>query len=440
MDSRPAPRPDSAAARRGRGWLGGLVAIEPGERAGVLWAAALFFLLLASYYLVRPARESLGVSRGPDALKWLFSATFVATLAAVAGYTWLVSRLSRGRLLRLVYQTAAASLVTFALLLLATSGDLRVVVGYAFFVWLSVYNHFGLGAVFWALMADLHTPAQGKRLFGAIAAGGTAGALAGSAAARALSGLGVPSMLTVAAAVLGFAVWCLSRLLHRLPVQEPTPTATVPVASIADAFRGAEQMRRSRFLAGIAAFTVCDIVTSTYLYSAQGGLARSLLPAEEARTSFFATIDLAANALILVLEVAVVGRLMTRLGLGLVLASLPVLSAAGLWTLAAAPTLAVLGSVQVLRRGIEFGLAKPAREVLFTAVSRREKYEAKAFIDTAVNRGADVAVLWALALVGGATFAQAALWTLPLALGWIWLARRLAAAFHRRTSGLPVAK
>lgn len=421
------PAPDVARPRRLHRVLRSFVRIEAGEVAGTLWAAGYFFCLLASYYMVRPARDSLGISRGPDALKWLFTATFVATLAVVPFYTWLVGRLPRARLLPLVYRAATASLLLFACLLATTGGSVRVAVGYAFFVWLSVYNLLGLGAVFWAFMADVHTPDQGKRLFGTIAAGGTLGAVVGSATARAASGVGVEALMLVAAVVIEFGVFCL----RRIPIR-PLDVDPTPVATLADAFRGARQTWRSRFLAGIALFTVLDILTSTYLYHAQGGLARRLLPAETERTAFFANVDLGANSLVLLLELAVVGRVMLRFGVAAALVTLPLLTSGGIFALALAPTLMVLGCTQVLRRGVEFGLAKPAREVLFTTVSHREKYEAKAFIDTVVNRGTDALLLWLLAVVPGGSFGDAALWTLPLTAIWIWLSLRLASAFARR--------
>ena len=54
-----------------------------------------------------------------------------------------------------------------------------MIVARVFFVWVSVFSLFAV-AVFWSFMADLFTAEQGKRLFGFIGAGGTAGASARS--------------------------------------------------------------------------------------------------------------------------------------------------------------------------------------------------------------------------------------------------------------------
>ena len=81
-----------------------------------------------------------------------------------------------------------------------------------FFVWVSVFNLFAV-AVFWSFMADLFTSEQGKRLFGFIGAGGTAGSLAGPAVTIGLSvSLGPTNLLIAAIVFLELAVLCVHQL------------------------------------------------------------------------------------------------------------------------------------------------------------------------------------------------------------------------------------
>jgi AAA family ATP:ADP antiporter len=82
----------------------------------------------------------------------------------------------------------------------------------------------------------------------------------------------------------------------------------------------------------------------------------------------------------------------------------------------------------VLRRVSEYALAKPGREVLFTIVSREEKYKAKNFIDTAISRGGDAMTGWLVAGVKalGATTALMAWMLVPVMAFWGWLAWWLA--------------
>src|SRR5277367_2499568 len=150
--------------------------VRPGEGRALAWSFAYFFCLLSGYYVLRPLRDEMGVAGGVRNLQWLFTATFLVMLAAVPLYGALVARLPRRRLIPFVYHFFAANIVLFWLLL---SLDVeRVLVARAFFVWVSVFNLFAV-SVFWSFMADLFSAEQGKRLFGFIGAGGTAGALLG---------------------------------------------------------------------------------------------------------------------------------------------------------------------------------------------------------------------------------------------------------------------
>src|SRR3989449_9097582 len=72
---------------------------EPHELSALAWAFAYFFLLLCSYYLLRPVRDALAVQAGTAKLQWLFTGTFPAMLAVVPAFAWLCARLSRARLL-----------------------------------------------------------------------------------------------------------------------------------------------------------------------------------------------------------------------------------------------------------------------------------------------------------------------------------------------------
>src|SRR2546423_14350605 len=72
---------------------------EPHELSALAWAFAYFFLLLCSYYLLRPVRDALAVEAGTEKLQWLFTGTFAAMLALVPAFGWLCARLPPARLL-----------------------------------------------------------------------------------------------------------------------------------------------------------------------------------------------------------------------------------------------------------------------------------------------------------------------------------------------------
>src|ERR1700733_4343376 len=191
-------------------WFGWAMPATPQERAAALWSFAYFFALLAGYYVLRPLRDQMGIAGGVRTLPWTFTATFVTLLVAQPLYGSLVAKLPRARFIPIVYHFFVINLVLFWLFL--TLGIATVIVARVFFVWVSVFNLFAV-AVFWSFMADLFTSEQGKRLFGFIGAGGTAGGLLGPVITIALSvPLGPHNLLIAAIVFLELAIFCVHRL------------------------------------------------------------------------------------------------------------------------------------------------------------------------------------------------------------------------------------
>ncbi len=420
-----------------------LVPVRAGEWRAVGLAFAWFYCLLAGYYLLRPVRDALGIAGGVDRLPLLFTATFVAMLALTPVFGWLTSRLPRRRFLPAVYLFFGANLVGFYALIAA--GVAPQAVADAFFVWVSVFNLFVV-SVFWSFMVDLFSETQGARLFGLIAAGGSAGALTGPLlTALFVNALGTANLLLVAAAFLGLALVCLYCLLPNRPA--PARGTTMAAGNEArgneaplggSMWGGLTTVVRSPYLLGVCAYLFLHSALFTMLYFETATLALSAYPGSEARTGFFARVDLAVNLLTAVLQLGLTARLIRWLGVGGTLATLPALAVAGFVAIALFPLFAVLVVVQIARRAGEYALAKPARELLFSVLDREAKYKAKNFIDTVVFRGADTASGWLYQAVKPFALSLTTLSWLaaPIAAGWMLLAL----ALGRRQRQLAAAK
>lgn len=192
-----------------------LVDVRPGETAALLAGFAYFFCLLAGYYLLRPLRDALGLVGGAGQLQWLFSATFIVMLALVPAFGLLARRWPPTRFVAIIYRFFALNILCFGALFAA--GVQELAVSRVFFVWISVYNLFVV-SIFWSVLADHFSSAQGRRLFGFIAAGGTAGALAGPALAALLArSAGVAWLAVAAALLLELALQCCRRLQREAP-------------------------------------------------------------------------------------------------------------------------------------------------------------------------------------------------------------------------------
>ncbi len=353
----------------------------------MLWSFAYFFCLLAAYYILRPLRDEMGVAGGVRNLQWLFTATFLTMLAAVPLYGALVARLPRRRFIPLVYHFFVANLALFWLLL--TLDFERQAVARVFFVWISVFVLFAV-SVFWSFMADLYSSEQGKRLYGFIAAGGSAGALAGPLVTIALAGvLGPVNLLILAGLLLEAAVLCAMRLEAKkeVVVKSETSVGGGPLDGLA-------MVLRSPYIAGSMLWVGLMSVAATFLYFEQAAIVAAASDDPAVRTRIFAAVDLAVGLLTLAVQFLATGKLIARFGVGRALALLPLVFAVGFAVLAAAPVLAVVIAFQALQRTANFAISNPAREILFTVVARDEKYKAKNVIDIVAVRGADAAGGW----------------------------------------------
>jgi AAA family ATP:ADP antiporter len=295
-----------------------------------------------------------------------------------------------------------------------------------------VFNLFAVSA-FWSLMADLFDRAQAQRLFGAIAAGGSCGAIAGPAlTVGAVQAVGPDNMLLLSAALLGLALGALSRLIAwgRSNPRRGDPAAGEPLGGSIVA--GARAALGSPYLLGICAYLLCYTALSTSLYMLQIEILPKEIPQRAEQVRFLASVDLVVNSLALFVQLFVTARLAARLGTGWMLALMPLFSLAGFALLGAAPTLAVLVAVGVTRRVGEFAISKPVREALYTVVPREDRYKAKSFTDTVIYRGGDALASSAFSALRGAGAGLPALaWAaLPVAAGWLavsfWLGRRQA--------------
>ena len=406
----------TAAFQRAVSWA---VPATPQERAAALWSFAYFFMLLAGYYVLRPLRDQMGIAGGVKNLPWLFTATFVTLLVAQPLYGALVAKLPRARFIPIVYHFFVANLLLFWLLL--TLGFAPVIVARLFFVWVSVFNLFAV-AVFWSFMADLFTAEQGKRLFGFIGAGGTAGALLGPVITIALSvPLGPVNLLIAAAIFLELAIFCVHRLERAATTQAGARRETPRIGG--NAFAALPELIRSRYLLGVGAWVSLLSFCATIVYFEQANIVSAAVHGAGAQTRIFASIDLAVGLLSLATQVFVTGQVLKRLGTGVAAGALPAVYIVGFAALALAPTLTVVLTVQVVQRWMNFAISNPARQVFFTVLAREEKYKAKNLIDVVIYRGSDALYGWVFSSLEGLglKLGGIALVALPVAAGWLVL-------------------
>lgn len=411
---------------------------KSGEFAAAAWSFTYFFCILGSYYMLRPVREAMAVASGPETIPYLFAGTFVTMLTITPVFGWIASRYPRKVFLPWVYYFFILNILTFwALFSYAIDRELNYVwLSRVFFVWISVFNLFVV-AVFWSFMADLFTREQARRLFGMIAAGGSIGALLGGIATRALVvPIGFENLFPFSASLLLMSVYCISRLRRWVERQATTPDGAAvssgkPLGG--SPLAGITHVTRSPFFLGIVSKSIIASLLGTALYMFTADLVQVEFSNADERTRFFSDVNNATNAIALILQLVVVKQAVARLGIGITLSIMPVISIVGFALLAFEPTLVVVAVLTVARRSIGFGFGKPTSDMLYSVVTPEEKYKVKNFVDTVVYRGGDVIGTWSVRpLLGALGIAGTSLFMLPFAAIWTGVALWLGREYKRR--------
>ena len=401
--------------------IASLVRIEKDEMTQVIWSFVYFFCVLASYYILRPLREEMGVASGVDQLHWLFSAVFVVMLLLVPVYGWISSRFPRRKFLPRVYLFFVCNLLIFYIVF--ENSDRALLAKQVFFVWVSVFNLFVV-SVFWSFMSDIFDTDQAQRLFGIIAAGGSAGAITGPVLTAVLvNNIGVNTLLLVSSMLLMGAIFSIDRLLSvmhsRLRIERVDIHPIKPIGG--SVIAGARLVFQSHFLFLIAIYTILATMSGSILYMQQADIVSSLYESPAQRTQLFALVDFTVNTLTVILQIFLTGRIATKFGAGKAVRILPVMVFAGMMILSLSPGLGVVLWVQIMRRATAFSIAIPSVNMLFTVVSQEERYKAKNFIDTVVYRFGDLCSSWMFSLLKASGFGLVIISMVGAIFGVVWI-------------------
>jgi AAA family ATP:ADP antiporter len=350
---------------------------------------------MASYYILRPIRDALSSNWSDAELSTLFTATFVFSFIAVTLYGAACSRIKIGRLVPGVYGFFALSFFAFYLAIQSSLGV--SIFSKVFYIWVSIFSLFHV-SVFWSFMADIFNREQARRLFGFIASGSSIGALIGPLIALALVGsIGKGNLLLISTALLlvpMIIIGWLERLKHtELHNQELNAEQDYQQILGSNPLAGFMLFLKNPYLLGIGIFILLYTAISTFVYFELKNLMAGL--EESTRTQLWAGMDLAVNILTIGAAMFCTSRLATRFGLAVTLALVPVIIGVGLLVVAMAPMIWIVVALQIVRRAGNYGITRPGREMLFTAVDRESRFKAKSVIDIVVYRGGDMVTAWA---------------------------------------------
>lgn len=411
------------------------------ESGYVLFSFTFFFCLMASYYILQPLRDEAGVLLGdtPTLFLWTMAVMFLANPI----FSMVMARIPRTRLVPVIYRFFILNQFLFILAFKAigaASGQAEVVgsarlIPSIFFVWVSVFSLFAM-SLFWSVMADRFTGSQGKKFFGFIGAGGTLGQLVGSTIAGTLVlHVGATNLIFVSMLLLELSVRARPSIDDVLRDQQSADSKAAGSSTQSPKpWTGVLLVLKSPYLFGICAYLFLYTFTSSFIYFQKQMVVGDVFKTREARVAFFGWMNFISSGGTLLVQLFITGRVISTLGMVFSLALVPVFTCLGFVVLALHPGLILLSLFDAFRKMLNYAIAKPSREILFTVVSKEDKYIAKNFVDTFVYRAGDSMASFAFTGIKNLNLGgQAYSWTaVPFSCLWVVVATLLARAQRKK--------
>lgn len=367
--------------------------IEAHEVKATLSSFLFVVILMSAYYILRPVRDAMASDWTDAEVSWLWTLNFFISTAVVAVYGFAVSRFRFQLLVPTMYGFFALTFVVFYFSAAASSD--RTLIDKSFYVWVSVFSLFHI-SVFWSFMSDLFNKEQAGRLFSIIAAGASVGGLIGPSIPSFFSAsLGTDNLMLIASLMLLLPIPIIFYLqslkssdLHNVDFNGNSASAAIG----GNPFAGFKMFFSNPYLLGIGLFIFLYTGISSFVYFELKNLLADLSRAE--RTAVWAQMDLAVNTLSIATGLFATGRIVSKFGMPVTIALVPVLICVGLLVIAISPLMAVVVGLQIIRRAGNYAVTRPAREMLFTRVDRETRFKAKPVIDIVAYRGGDTVMAW----------------------------------------------
>ncbi len=361
--------------------------MKPDEQKAALASFVMVFMLMAVYFILRPVRDAMASDWTDTEVSLLWNIQFFLSTGIVMLYCLAINHMRFKHVVPAVYSLFAVSFLAFYFL---TQHIIELFwIEKAFYLWVTSFSLLNI-SVFWSFMSETFSKSQGKRLFPFIGAGASAGAIVGPAVPALFADfLGLSSLMLIAATGLLLVIPIILYLLKNQQQIHPEKTRMIAdhLKMQGQWWSGFRDTFTHPLLLGIAVFILLYVFVSSFVYFQQKNLLAEFSRSD--RAQILGAIDWLVNVLTFVFAIAITGRMVRRLGMGLTLACVPLALVFGFMILAFAPMVVILLGVQMVRRVGNYAITRPAREMLFIQVDREQRFKAKPVIDVAVYRGGD---------------------------------------------------
>ena len=147
--------------------------------------AALFFLVLCSWYTLRPVRNEMAVANVNE-LPFLLAAGALVMLLINPLYSWIATRSDLRKIILICYSFLIINLLIFLLSWRFFDLGDSAWLGRIFYIWCNVYSFFVV-SLFWVVIINTYRDSRKRSFYGIIMAGGSLGAMFGSEVSKRFS-------------------------------------------------------------------------------------------------------------------------------------------------------------------------------------------------------------------------------------------------------------
>ena len=353
-----------------------------------LLGSFLFFLVLSSWYILRPVRNEMAVAN-VDELPYLLAAGAIAMLLVNPFYSWIASRSNLKKIVIFSYSFLILNLILFLFAWRILGLGDSIWLGRIFYVWCNIYSFFVV-SIFWVVIINLYRDSKKRSFYGVIMAGGSLGALFGSEISKRFSDsfneFGI-ELFGLSASFFLFLAMMLAVYMLSIYRKDTSIDLNNVGGGSFDAIKNSLQNNEIR---NISTYVWIWTALMTIQWITAINIVEDWSQDSEQRLRFFATIEQVISPLTLIVQLFLTNIIIKRFGIKNIMLSYGLIFCLAYMLYGLAPSIVSVGVVTVLLRVFEYGVNKPTRETIFSTFQKNDRYKSTVFIDTFVSRFGDL--------------------------------------------------
>ena len=362
--------------------------IEKSFTRDSLLGAVLFFLVLSSWYILRPVRNEMAVANVNE-LPYLLAAGAIAMLLVNPLYSWIASRSDLKKIVIFCYSFLILNLIFFLFSWRLFALDDSIWLGRIFYVWCNIYSFFVV-SIIWVIIINLFRDSKKRAFYGVIMAGGSLGALFGSGISKKFSGsfneYGL-ELFSLSSALFLFLAMILAVYMLSTSKNDNTSRLERVGGGSFDAIKNSLNIAEIRNIA-VYVWVWTGLMTIQWITAI--GIVEDWSKDPEQRVWFFATIEQIISPLTLIVQLFLTNIIIKNFGIRNIMFSYGLLFLVAFVAYGFAPSIVSVALVTIIMRIFEYGINKPTRETIFSTFEKNDRYKSTVFIDTFISRFGDL--------------------------------------------------